>query len=101
MAAIEVTAPAAFDIEEFTTHLVAQDDLGAKAVPRLLRVSAVLPVTGSGKVLKRALRQQRWHTGDLVYRWAGRGEIVYRPMPVEGKEALDAEFHAYGRQRCL
>lgn len=101
MAAIEVADPAAFDIGEFTTHLVAQNDLGAKAVPRLLRVSAALPVTGSNKVLKRVLQHQRWHTGDLVYRWAGRGETVYRPMSVEDKEVLDAEFRAHGRQHCL
>lgn len=101
MAAVEVAAPAAFDTEEFATYLAAQKDLGSKGIPRFLRLSADLPVTGSNKVLKRELQTQRWHTDDPVYHWAGRGEPVYRRMSTEDKAALDAEFVRHGRQRFL
>ncbi|MFF0547008.1 AMP-binding protein [Nocardia thailandica] len=101
MAAIEVADPAAFDLAGFTAFLAAQRDLGAKGIPRLLRVSADLPVTGSNKVLKRALQTQAWRTDEPVYRWAGRGGPDYRLMTESDKQALAEEFTAHGRQRLL
>ncbi len=101
MAAIEVADPTDFDAAAFVSYLAGQDDLGAKAIPRLLRVSKNLPVTGSNKVLKRELQQERWHTGELVYRWTGRGAPEYRAMGDDDKLSLDAEFAQYGRQRYL
>jgi fatty-acyl-CoA synthase len=101
MAAIEVSDPAGFDAAAFIAYLSDQDDLGTKAIPRLLRVSKNLPVTGSNKVLKRELQQERWRTDEVVYRWAGRGEPVYRAMGDDDKQSLDDEFAQYGRQRYL
>ncbi|KHO27224.1 acyl-CoA synthetase [Mycolicibacterium setense] len=101
MAAIEVTDPDRFDAGAFVTYLAAQEDLGAKGIPRFLRVSKNLPVTGSNKVLKRELQQERWHTGEPVYRWAGRGAPAYEAMGDDDKLSLDAEFAQYGRQRYL
>lgn len=101
MAAIEVADPAGFDPAAFVSYLSDQDDLGTKAIPRFLRVSKNLPVTGSNKVLKRELQQERWHTDDVVYRWAGRGAPAYLAMGDDDKQALDAEFAQYGRQRYL
>ncbi|GAS99008.1 possible fatty-acid-CoA ligase FadD [Mycolicibacterium canariasense] len=103
MAAIEVAGPDRFDAAEFGEFLCEQRDLGSKGLPRLLRVSAELPVTGSNKVLKRELQQQRWHTDEAVYRWPGRAGTrpVYLPMDDAQKRSLDAEFVAYGRQRHL
>ncbi|WP_166903248.1 AMP-binding protein [Mycobacterium sp. DL440] len=101
MAAIEVSDPTGFDAAAFGTYLTDQNDLGAKAIPRFLRVSKNLPVTGSNKVLKRELQQERWHTGEVVYRWTGRGEPVYRAMGDDDKQSLDAEFRQYGRQRYI
>lgn len=98
MAAVEVGDPRTFDVDEFAEFLGQQGDLGAKGAPRLLRVSADLPVTGSNKVLKRDLQAQRWHTDEPVYRWAGRGSPVYRPMTVVDTETLDAEFASHGRK---
>lgn len=99
MAAVEVARPDQFDAAEFAAFLAAQEDLGAKGTPRLLRVSENLPVTGSNKVLKRELQQQRWHTQEAVYRWAGRGSPEFRLMTEADRTALDAEFATYGRQR--
>lgn len=103
MAAVEVADPDAFDVTEFADYLNGQQDLGRKGIPRLLRLSARLPVTGSNKVLKRELQAQRWHAGDqpgdLVYRWAGRGLPEYRRMSDDDRRALDAEFARHGRER--
>lgn len=101
MAAVEVAEPESFDVGEFTEYLSSQEDLGSKGIPRFLRVSANLPVTGSNKVLKRELQEQRWHTDELVFRGEGRGIPIFRRMSPDDKTALDAQFTAYGRQRLL
>ncbi|WKG05182.1 AMP-binding protein [Mycolicibacterium sp. HK-90] len=101
MAAIEVSDPTGFDAAAFIAYLADQDDLGSKGIPRFLRVSKNLPVTGSNKVLKRELQQARWHTEEVVYRWVGRGAPVYEAMGDDDKQSLDAEFAQYGRQRYL
>ncbi|MGV0816009.1 AMP-binding protein [Mycolicibacterium boenickei] len=101
MAAIEVADPTGFDAAAFVAYLAGQDDLGTKGIPRFLRVSKNLPVTGSNKVLKRELQQERWHTDETVFRWVGRGRPTYRAMGDDDKQALDAEFAQYGRQRYL
>lgn len=97
MAALEVADPDNFDIAGLADYLVVQDDLGRKGIPRLLRLSANLPVTGSNKVLKRDLQAQRWHTDEPVYRWVGRGRPDYHRMSDDDCRELDAEFAAHGR----
>ena len=101
MAALEVSDPAAFDTAAFAEYLCGQPDLGAKGVPRLLRLSTRLPVTGSNKVLKRDLQAQRWRCDEPVYRWAGRGRPEYHRMGDADVEALEAEFARHGRERYL
>ena len=98
MAAVEVADPEAFDVADFAGYLAGQDNLGAKGIPRLLRVSAGLPSTGSNKVLKRELQVQRWHTPEAVYRWAGRGSPEYVLLTDDDRSALDDEFTRHGRQ---
>ncbi|OAN42307.1 AMP-binding protein [Mycolicibacterium iranicum] len=99
MAAIEVADPESFDVDALADFLADQKDLGSKGFPRLLRVSANLPATGSNKVLKRELQAQRWHTDDAVYRWTGRGRPEYRRMTDSDRTALDAEFATHGRDQ--
>jgi fatty-acyl-CoA synthase len=99
MAAVELADPESLDISAFASYLSAQDDLGAKGIPRFLRFSSRLPVTGSNKVLKRELQQQRWDTDDPVYRWVGRGEPEYHLMTDDDRRVLDDEFTRHGRQR--
>ncbi|AMO59434.1 acyl-CoA synthetase [Mycolicibacterium phlei] len=101
MAALEVDDPSGFDLEAFVDHLLDQPDLGSKGVPRFLRLSKRLPVTGSNKVLKRQLQQERWSTTDPVYRWVGRGRPDYRPMTDADVDALAAEFARYGRHHLV
>ncbi len=101
MAAVEIADPSTFDVAGFAEYLGAQPDLGAKGAPRLLRLSARLPATGSNKVLKRDLQQQRWRCEEPVYRWAGRSGIRYDRMDEADVTALEAEFGRHGRERFL
>ncbi|NKY60738.1 AMP-binding protein [Nocardia flavorosea] len=101
MAAIEVAQISDFDPAGFANFLAAQDDLGTKAAPRFVRVSVNLPVTGSNKVLKRELQAQLWRVGDPVYHRVGRGALTYELLTEPGKQALEQEFHTYGRARFL
>lgn len=101
MAAVEVADPHHFDTAAFADYLSAQKDLGAKGIPRLLRLSARLPVTGSNKILKRRLQAEAWHTGDPLYRWAGRGTPVYTAVDAAQQHELDAEFGRHGQTRRL
>ncbi|MDT5350843.1 MAG: steroid-22-oyl-CoA synthetase [Mycobacterium sp.] len=81
------------DAAELAVYLSGQEDLGSKGFPRFLRVSSSLPVTGSNKVLKRELQQQRWHTDEPVHRWTGRGGApVYHRMSTDEKRSLEQEF---------
>lgn len=99
MAAIEVAEPDRFDVAAFAEYLIGQPDLAAKAIPRLLRVSRRLPVTGSNKVVKHELQQQRWRTDEDVYRWSGRPPVRYQAMDADHRAALDEEFARHGRRR--
>ncbi|WP_280417370.1 AMP-binding protein [Nocardia carnea] len=101
MAAIEVAQLSDFDPAEFADFLGGQDDLGTKAAPRFVRVSANLPVTGSNKVLKRELQAQLWRVGDPIYHRVGRGALTYELLTETGKQELEQEFHTYGRARFL
>lgn len=99
MAALEVADPAAFDMSAFTDYLAAAEDLGSKGLPRLVRLSRRLPVTGSNKVLKRDLQAQRWHVSeDPVYLRSGRATSEYHLMTQADQNALDDEFGRYGRE---
>ncbi|CAN5628073.1 AMP-binding protein [soil metagenome] len=101
MAVLEVADPSSFDMAEFVSYLKSSADLGSKGVPRFVRLSKRLPVTGSNKVLKRELQEQRWREvpGDLVYRTAARTGPDYQLMCEADRNALDDEFARYGRQR--
>ncbi|MBF6423967.1 AMP-binding protein [Nocardia cyriacigeorgica] len=98
MGAIEVPDPEVFDPVEFASFLAGQVDLGRKATPRLLRVSPALPATGSGKVIKRQLQQQKWRSPDPIYRW---DSGAYHLMSEPDKTAFEDSFAVHGRQRLL
>jgi fatty-acyl-CoA synthase len=101
MAALEVADPGSFDVVELASYLAAQDDLGSKGIPRLIRLSKNLPVTGSNKVLKRDLQAQRWHCDEPVYRWVGRDRPGYHRMDDDDRRELDGEFARYGRESLV
>lgn len=101
MAAIEVNDPDRFPIDELADYLGNQADLGSKGTPRLLRVSARLPATGSNKILKRELQEQHWNTGEIVYRWIGRRPVRYAAMTAGDKDDLSRDVATHGRAHLL
>jgi fatty-acyl-CoA synthase len=70
MAALEFPG-GEFDPGAFGSFLGEQPDLGTKWAPRLVRVTANLPVTATHKVSKPTLRRMLWHGGDPVYERTG------------------------------
>ncbi|WP_084959408.1 AMP-binding protein [Thermoactinospora rubra] len=88
-----------FDPGAFEEFLAGRKDLGAKAAPRYVRVSADLPRTPSHKVLKRHLAREAWRTRDPVWRRARAGQ--YRRLTGRDVEAIEDEFARHGRQHLL
>jgi len=87
MAAIELRPDAGqFDPDAFVSFLDAQEDLGTKWSPGFVRVSPALPVTATNKVLKKALRAERWDCTDPVWRRPARSASYQRLSPAERRE---------------
>lgn len=92
MAALELDA---FDPEDFAAFLAAQADLGTKWAPRYVRVIDRVPVTGTNKVDKKPLRQERWNVPDVWFR-PGQ-DLHYRPFQESDRAALEASFAEHER----
>jgi fatty-acyl-CoA synthase len=100
MAALQLRPGATFDPDEFGAFLAAQPDLGTKWAPRFVRVADTMPVTETSKILKRALRRDRWEAGDPVW-WKPETGSAYRRLTAADIDALRAEFAARGREPVL
>lgn len=81
MAAIELRQGATFDSDAFERFLVSQPDFGTKWLPSFIRITARMPLTATGKVLRRQLRLERWRTQDSLW---------WKPHPGEGYQFMDA-----------
>ena len=101
MAALELDHPEELDPDRLAEFLMTQPDLGAKGIPRLVRVSSRLPATGSNKILKRELQAQRWEVEELIYHWPGRQPVRYLPLSQDDKRDLVERFATAGRQHLL
>jgi fatty-acyl-CoA synthase len=100
MAALELKAGAAFEGATFGAFLEAEADLGTKWSPTYVRVVDALPVTGTGKLNRKALRADGWQTGDPVWWRPGRG-LEYRRLRGEDADGIRAEFDRWGRRHLL
>jgi fatty-acyl-CoA synthase len=99
MAAVELSPGATFDPVAFSDFLRAQPDLGPKWVPSYVRVTD-LPLTATGKLDKKPLRAEAWHTDDPV--WARPAQaMVFIAMTGEDRDRLDRELAANGRSHLL
>ncbi len=87
----------ALDPGALADFLAAQGDLGTKWAPRFVRTSASLPITATNKVLKRALRAERWNSAEPVL-WQPEKGGPYRPLSAD--EAACARGVG-GRSRAL
>lgn len=97
MAALEVPG-GEFDPGAFGSFLGEQPDLGTKWAPRLVRITAGLPMTATHKVSKPALRRMLWNGDDPVYERTGEGYVL---MTADRKGALEAEYARHGRDHLL
>jgi fatty-acyl-CoA synthase len=66
-----------------------QGDLGTKWAPRFVRMTAALPITATNKVLKRALRAERWNCADAVL-WRPEKEAPFELLRHEDAASLEA-----------
>ena len=100
MAALQLRDGAVFDADAFGRFVDEQPDLGTKWAPRFVRVGATLPVTPTNKVLKRALRRERWECADPVW-WRPWKQLAYRPLSPADVTSLREEFAERGRLAAL
>jgi fatty-acyl-CoA synthase len=102
MACLVLRDDASFDGAAFAEWLDAQPDLGPKWRPRYVRLTAVMPTTGTNKVVKRDLARQKYRldlvAGDPLY-VRGRNEPAYRPFAPEDEAAVRAALESSGRER--
>jgi fatty-acyl-CoA synthase len=77
------------DAADFAAFLAAQGDLGTKWAPRFVRMSGSLPITATNKVLKRALRTERWNCDEAVL-WQPDKDGPYVLLRGEDATALEA-----------
>ncbi len=100
MAALQLEPGAAFDAAGFAAFLSQQSDLGTKWAPRYVRICDALPSTQTNKVLKRALRKERWECADPVW-WRPEKGAAYRQLGEEDRSAIRERFAARGRSAAL
>jgi len=97
MAALEFPG-GEFDPGAFASFLGQQPDLGTKWAPRLIRVTAGLPLTATHKVSKPALRRMLWHGEYPVYERVGETYVL---MTADREAAMEAAFARHGREHLL
>lgn len=88
MATLLLRPGCSFDPGGFAAFLAGEPDLGTKWSPRFVRLARELPVTATTKVIKRALRAERWNVDDPVW-WRPGPQAAYRLLSRDDAEALD------------
>jgi fatty-acyl-CoA synthase len=90
MAAVQLhPGVSTLDPATFSEFLSAQSDLGTKWAPRFVRMTEDLPMTATNKVLKRALRAERWNCTDQLL-WQPKKDAPYEPMARADAEELES-----------
>jgi fatty-acyl-CoA synthase len=90
-----------FDAAGFERFLAEQGDLGPKWVPRFVRLVERIPLTGSNKVRKAPLRQERWHAVDPVWWRPEPRSTTWHPMTEADRAGHDQRFVERGREAAL
>jgi fatty-acyl-CoA synthase len=102
MAGLVLADGTEFDPVAFARWLDAQNAIGPKWRPRYVRILRDPPTTGTNKIVKRALVNQKFRTdrsgGDARY-VRGRGETEFRLFTEVDETELHASFVRYGRER--
>ncbi len=100
MAALVRRDAAEFRPESFGIFLSRRPDIGARQLPRFVRITGALPQTATNKVLKRELVAQAWFTADPVWYRPGKPP-GYRLLTDRDTPEIRAEFHRSGRLYLL
>ena len=100
MAALCLREGSSFDPLDFSLFLSDQPDLGTKWAPHFVRLMSALPMTGTGKIDRQPLRNERWITTDPVW-WRSGRPLDYTLLGQTDIDELDAQFDAAGRARLL
>jgi len=102
MASLVLADDAEFDATDFSNWLDAQDAIGPKWRPRYVRILRDPPTTGTNKIVKRTLVNQKFRAdrvgGDECY-VRERGETEFRPFTATDETVLHRSFVHYGRER--
>jgi fatty-acyl-CoA synthase len=102
MAGLILADGTTFDPAVFARWLDAQDAIGPKWRPRYVRIVHEPPTTGTNKIVKRTLVQQKFRR-DLVGKdelfVRMRGDAVYREFTADDEQALHESFVQYQRER--
>jgi fatty-acyl-CoA synthase len=102
MAGLVLADDASFDGVSFAQWLDSQDAIGPKWRPRYVRILHEPPTTGTNKIVKRTLVQQKFRR-DLVGRddvfVRVRGDDAYRRFSDDDERALHESFVRYQRER--
>lgn len=101
MAVMQLKPGVSFDPSDFASFLAGQEDLGTKWAPRFVRVTDQLPLTETGKVVKRSLRAERWECGDPVWWRPEPKGTEWRRLTAVDLGAIAAEFERRGRTHVL
>ena len=101
MAALELDPGEAFDPSDFERFLDAQADLGSKWAPRFVRIVDELPLTGTNKVRKVALRDERWDTTDRLWWRPDPRSGAWSPMSRQDRADHERRFAERGRLAAL
>jgi fatty-acyl-CoA synthase len=75
--------------EGLADFLAAQSDLGIKWAPKFVRLTSSLPMTATNKVLKAALRAERWNCADMVL-WQPKRDSPYELLSQADADRLEA-----------
>lgn len=102
MACLVLREGASFDGAAFASWLDGLPDVGPKWRPRYVRITAVMPTTGTNKVVKRQLAHEKFRSdrirGDALF-VRDRGADSYRPFTADDERALHEAFAGAGRER--
>lgn len=99
MATVQMVVDADFDPDAFAAFLADQPDLGTKWAPRLLRVTAALPVTATSKVDKPQLRRMLWGGDEPVFERRRDGSYVQ--LDASARARIEQEFAEHGRTQFI
>ncbi|MGQ0824986.1 MAG: AMP-binding protein [Actinomycetota bacterium] len=91
-----------FHPDQFAKWIDTRTDIGPKWRPRYVRILRDPPTTGTNKIVKRTLAQQKFRHdatgGDELY-VRERADVPYRPFGAADEHELHARFVRAGRER--